>query len=82
MEITKKQTKEIDIIEDIICDCCGKSCKKDNNNIEYLSLKSNWGFYSKKDLQQWTAQICEDCVDTKLSFIKFKKEKYNPLLNQ
>ena len=39
-------------------------------------LETHWGYHSGKDMQKWTAQICEKCVDEKLSFINFKKERY------
>lgn len=80
MEIKETQNKKTEVITDIICDCCGKSCKVDNgdqhSNFEFMKLESHWGFHSGKDTQKWTAQICEKCVDEKLSFINFKKELY------
>ena len=80
------QLKKSEVITEILCDCCGKSCKTheavvnndlriDNGEIvrsfEYLDLKTVWGYGSNKDMQEWTAQICESCVDKHLSFIKF-----------
>jgi len=40
-----------------------------------MTLVANWGYHSSKDLQKWSAQVCEKCVDEKFSFIKFKKEE-------
>jgi uncharacterized cysteine cluster protein YcgN (CxxCxxCC family) len=69
-----------EVTEDVICDICGKSCKKRINDpivertMEYMELKTSWGFYSNKDLETWEAEVCEDCVDKHLSpLIKFKK---------
>lgn len=88
MEIKEIHNKKSEVIADVICDCCGKSCKVfegkitneeriDNGepyyDFEFLSLKTNWGHHSKKDDEIWTAQICEKCVDEKFQFIKFKK---------
>jgi hypothetical protein len=79
--ITEKISIEIYDTKDIICDCCGKSCcvdeyKDEKGNIiktfEYMKLEAVWGFFSKKDNTSYKAQICEDCVDEKLSFIKFE----------
>ena len=39
-----------------------------------MGLKADFGYGSKKDMERWTAHVCEKCVDEKLSFIKFKKE--------
>jgi hypothetical protein len=97
MEIKESQERAMMITTDIICDCCGKSCKKaeitvDNElNIdhgeksvafEYMKLQAFWGFYSNKDEEKWTAHLCEDCVDKMLSFVKFQKEHYNVLRPQ
>lgn len=93
MKIKKALNKKENIVTDVICDICGKSCKKDERIVdnelridqgdvfylfEYMTLYANWGFYStSKDTQEWTAHVCEQCVDEKLSpMIKFKKDNY------
>lgn len=78
MEIKKIKNIKTEVITNIICDSCGGSCV--NKNIgsattpyfEFMTLKANWGYSSKKDLEKWEAHLCEKCVDEKLSFIKFK----------
>jgi len=77
-----------EVITDIICDSCGESCKIDEfvidnelnpdhgktlYSFEYMKLEAGWGYHTKKDLEHWTAQICEKCVDEKLSFINFSQ---------
>lgn len=77
-----------EVITDVICDCCGESCKKyegvidnerriDNGekyyDFQYMELNANWGYRSENDGEIWTAHLCEKCVKEKLSFIKFKK---------
>lgn len=74
MKIIEKENKEVNVLKDVICDCCGKSCKDSIGNFECATIKANWGYGSKKDMERWTAQICEKCIDEKLSFINFKKE--------
>lgn len=85
-------TVKKEVEDEVICDCCGQSCKKkeyvvDNPDnpeygnvekvFEYMSIEAHWGYYSNKDTEKWTAQICENCVDNKLSvLIKFKKNSY------
>lgn len=92
MEIKETKKRNVEIITDIICDCCGESCKKYESTVdnpirhdhgekfyvhEFMKLEAHWGYYSEsKDTEKWTAQICEKCVDEKFSFIKFKKEQY------
>lgn len=91
MEKKEIQSKKVEVITDVICDCCGKSCKVDEGKIdndiridngepiysfEFMKMEAHWGYNSKKDLEKWTAQICEKCVDEKFQFVKFKKGNY------
>ena|ERR1035437_9885395 len=93
MEVKEIQNKKAEVVVDVICDCCGNSCKKDEGVIDnkssedngekwysfnYMTLQAYWGYGSNKDMEKWSAQICENCADTKFPFIKFKKEGYNP----
>lgn len=77
MEVTKFINKPTEVTSDILCDCCRKSCKTQSGeayaDFEYMELKADWGFFSIKDGESWTAHLCEACVDEKLSFIKFTK---------
>ncbi len=76
MKILKPVRKTREETVDITCDICGKSCFK-GINYEYLEMETHWGFESNKDLEKWSAQICEKCVDKHLiSLITFKKSEY------
>jgi hypothetical protein len=82
MKKIKTTSRKVEVVVDITCDCCGKSCKKfiSNDgvfNFEYMTLKAKWGYGSKHDLEAWEAQVCEGCVDKKFKGIKFKKEEYD-----
>lgn len=92
MKVFNIQLKKSEVIIDIVCDCCGKSCKVDefiiDNEVrldhgepaytfEYMDLKASWGWCSNKDLETWTAQICEKCVEEKLGFIGFQKDHFS-----
>lgn len=83
MKKTKKVNRSIDIVVDVICDCCGKSCKKNISrdgdfNLEYMTLSAKWGYASTHDLESWEAHICNKCVDKKLAkIIDFRKEEYD-----
>ena len=79
MEIKGIENKDIEVTKDIICDCCGNSCKSNNSdieNFEYMTMEAYWGYTSVKDSEKWTAHICEKCIDEKFSFVNFKKENY------
>jgi hypothetical protein len=78
----KKEFKfvEQEVLVDILCDSCGKSCKGErplSRNFHRMNLSVKWGYGSKHDLEEWSAQICEACVLEKLEpIIKFNKESY------
>jgi hypothetical protein len=78
MEHKNKVTREVDVLSDVTCDCCGKSCGVPNEpyTYEYMTMTSEWGYNSSKDTERWEAHICEKCVDTKFGFIKFTKSKF------
>ncbi len=75
MEVKKKVRKIVEVVTDVLCDCCGKSCQVDTllggqKQYEFMELKAFWGFgATKKDLEKWTAKVCEKCVDKKLAKI-------------
>lgn len=87
MILKNKQVKEVEVVTDVVCDVCGESCKAgtfDHMNpvegeepqyqFEYMKLKVSWGFFSRHDLETWTADVCESCVEKVLMpVIPFKK---------
>lgn len=83
MKIKHIEKQEVEVTTDVICDCCGKSCRGEGSedvglrDFQFMQMEAHWGYFSEnKDMQKWTAQICEKCVDEKFSFVKFKKERY------
>jgi len=71
MHVYKDQVVEVKILEDVICDVCGKSCRdSDNLNFEYATLHADWGHCSNKDGIGWTGHICYRCADKIQGFIR------------
>lgn len=56
-------------VVDIQCDVCGKSCYK-HGTLESANLKASWGYYSSKDGTSYDIDLCEDCFDNTLHYIK------------
>jgi hypothetical protein len=69
MERFIKQLKEVELLEDVICDRCGKTCLV-GGGYEYAILSANWGYESLKDGEQHRAQICEGCYDAVVKDMK------------
>lgn len=68
MRIYKKKLK--DDLSDLKCDICDNSCKTKLDDYEFASLKAQWGYSSRKDGEECNLEICEDCFDKIMDFIK------------
>lgn len=51
------------------CNKCGKDLKIQNGMIVEgaVSIKEKWGYFSTKDLEQHSFDLCEDCYDQIIS---------------
>lgn len=59
----KKETREIDVLSNVLCDICGNSTRdKMDMNYEYAHITANWGYGSAKDGEVWDFFLCEKCV--------------------
>lgn len=45
--------------EKIICNGCGKEIRSE----DFLEVKKNWGYFSKKDTVIQEFDLCEECFD-------------------
>lgn len=64
----KNKEKLVLQLDDIICDICGESCKK-NLDIESAKLFAHWGYDSKKDGDVYDIDLCENCFDKVLKYL-------------
>jgi hypothetical protein len=61
-------------LDSICCDACGESCKKEGfQNNEHALLTAVWGYDSKKDLTRHEIDLCEDCFDKVIVFLKSQR---------
>jgi hypothetical protein len=70
------KTEPKKVVDDIVCDCCGKS----TTNIEqvgpdYATLESCWGYGSSYDGIKYDIQFCETCFSEIIETIKQKRKK-------
>jgi hypothetical protein len=67
MKKTHKESKieEVEVIDDIFCNYCGKSCKNEYGQYEGLIEHHICGGYGSKlgDSIEYTFSICEICLD-------------------
>jgi len=65
------ETHEVVVIDDVICNKCGKSIRYVPNNmgasifaLEYVTVDHSWGYNSNKDMSTQQVHICEPCWDS------------------
>lgn len=68
-----KETKEI---YKIICNKCGRGIPVVNGRAEtgVFSTDFTWGYFSNKDGERHSFDLCEDCYDEMLSGFKIPAE--------
>lgn len=69
--------KECKTIDSVYCDVCGECCTNENFGTESALLSADWGYASKKDGMSYEIDICENCFDMILIFLKEKKKEFN-----
>ncbi len=74
MKTWKKKT--VKVIDDVNCDCCGKSTINYHDvGPDYATLESCWGYGSVNDGSKYNIDLCESCFFEVLSFIKEKRRQ-------
>lgn len=59
----KYEVRPVETLVDILCDICGKSCKTPLEDFEYAALRAEWGYSSRKDGENHSTTMCENCFD-------------------
>ena len=69
LQMKKMENK---IIVSAKCNKCGKTLKVENGYIAEgaISISERWGYFSKKDLEQHSFELCEKCYDEIVSQFK------------
>jgi len=75
MRTYKKVEKES--IDQVYCDVCGECCTSAIFGTESALISANWGYSSKKDGQTYKIDLCEDCFDLTIIFLKNRKREIN-----
>ena len=70
----RTEKKEINEIDKIICNKCGKEIEVIQGiaQEDYLAVKKRWGYFSDKDHQEDEFDLCEDCYDELVASFKIR----------
>ncbi len=63
------ETRSVEVVEDIVCDQCGKTTRTDGiieelRSFEYATLSFSGGYSSNYDGLKFELQLCQDCAIT------------------
>ena len=78
MEITHTETREVQVVEDILCDRCGLSLKGHIGNINGVTIHGSGSYDSTHfpDMHSFRSDVCEPCCAE--WFESFKRNPLNP----
>ena len=64
----RKYTKGGELLR-AVCNCCGKELKVENGILKegIFSAENIWGYFSDKDMEVHSLDLCESCYDSWVS---------------
>ena len=72
MKTYRKKTIEVQRINDVLCDKCGKSIFLDEYTTEGSELFMSFGYGSDRDAQEYDIDLCDNCADWLLDVLNKK----------
>jgi len=71
------KTEPKKVVDKILCDVCGESCTITEPVVEheYAELIATWGYFSDQDGKHFNIDLCENCFNDVLSFMKNSRKK-------
>jgi len=64
MQKTKKKLRFVKEVSDVLCNCCGRSCKvrwAEIDLYEYAKIDVVWGYGSEHDGEEHLVHLCAPC---------------------
>jgi protein-arginine kinase activator protein McsA len=82
MEIKQTKLVEKEVVEDVLCNKCGESCKDyvdaahEFFNLNHATITPDFGYGSRLyDMDSWEVHICESCYAEFEATFKIKPKK-------
>lgn len=65
-------------IQEIFCNCCGKKIRIENGMVMegVFHGQVQWGYFSQKDGESHSFDLCEECYDRLTGGFQIPPEKY------
>ena len=72
----ENQTKEVEVLDNIICNICGEPIKITSDiagmSYDYIHIHQEFGYRSNHDNQTHDLDICEDCYSKLINSCKIQ----------
>lgn len=84
MKKYEKTIIEENILTKVYCNKCGKAIDHEviRGKSDYISIEKEWGYFSNKDMEVHSFDICEACYDEFINSFKIppKQKKVNNII--
>lgn len=74
MEKYEKKLTENNVLSEVYCNKCGKLIYSDElkQKDDYIKVIKEWGYFSNKDMETHSFELCEECYDNLIKTFKFQ----------
>lgn len=75
MKTYKKKLQKV--VDEVYCDACGENCTIEEpcKEYEFATIEANWGYFSNQDGSYYNIDICENCFNETIKFLKNKRKQ-------
>lgn len=68
----KLEKRDVEVVSDVICNLCGKTCnaakgQEETPSYEFATISASWGYFSTHDMDVHEAHVCNLCYDSVLT---------------
>ncbi|MCT4597339.1 MAG: hypothetical protein N4A50_05620 [Vallitalea sp.] len=77
MEKFEKKIIKDNVLTEVYCNKCGKLIynEETNSKVDYINITKEWGYFSNKDMQVHSFDLCEKCYDSLIATFKHEPTK-------
>ncbi|QUI24912.1 hypothetical protein HZI73_22640 [Vallitalea pronyensis] len=77
MEKYEEKVIKDNVLTEVYCNKCGKLIydQHTKKKVDYLSLTKEWGYFSNKDMEIHSFDLCEECYDEFIESFKYPPSK-------
>ncbi|GMQ60141.1 hypothetical protein AN1V17_45410 [Vallitalea sediminicola] len=74
MEKFEKKIIKNNVLSEVYCNKCGKLIynEESKEKVDYINITKEWGYFSNKDMETHSFDLCEECYDKLINNFKFQ----------